>query len=81
MLGSVRGGFHKKHTGTRSALWCVRGTRHQRIIFVLGWARCGFYEKCVVTRYAEHVFLHPVGYVGYVVHSGASERIMSNHYF
>jgi hypothetical protein len=34
------------------------------------WYR--FDKKHVGTRYAELVFLHPVGYAGLVVHSGAS---------
>jgi hypothetical protein len=39
---------------------------------VLRWERYGFDKKCDGTRYAELVFLHPVGYAGHVVHSGAS---------
>jgi hypothetical protein len=37
---------------------------------MLGWARCNFPKKLVWTRYAKIVFLHPVGFVGRVVHSG-----------
>jgi hypothetical protein len=32
----------------------------------------GLHKKCVVTRYAKLLFFNPVGYVGHVVHSGAS---------
>jgi hypothetical protein len=39
---------------------------------MLGSSQCDFYEKSAGTRYAEHVFLHPVGSVGHVVHSRAS---------
>jgi hypothetical protein len=33
--------------------------------------RYGFDKKHAGTRYAELVFLHPVGYADHVVHSGA----------
>jgi hypothetical protein len=39
---------------------------------MLRWDRYVFDKKCVGTRYAELVFLHPVGFVGHVVHYGAS---------
>jgi hypothetical protein len=40
---------------------------------MLRWARCGFHTKGVGAHYMEHVFLHPVGSAGLVVHSVASE--------
>jgi hypothetical protein len=41
---------------------------------MLRWDRYGFDKKLFRTHYAELVFLHPLGSVGYVVHSGASEE-------
>jgi NADPH-dependent curcumin reductase CurA len=40
---------------------------------MIGWDQYEFGKKCIGTCYVEHVFLHPVGSVGHVVHSGASE--------
>jgi hypothetical protein len=42
------------------------------ISFILEWDRYGFDKKHGGTRYAELVFLHPVGFVGQLVHSGVS---------
>jgi hypothetical protein len=39
---------------------------------MLGWVRCNLNKKRVVTHHAELVFLHPVGFVGHVMHFGAS---------
>jgi hypothetical protein len=36
--------------------------------------------KSVGTRYAEHVFLHPVGYAGNLVHSRCSGHETSTHH-
>jgi hypothetical protein len=38
------------------------------LLFMLGCDRYGFRKKCARTRYAELVFLHPVGSAGQVVH-------------
>jgi hypothetical protein len=42
------------------------------LFFTLGWDCYGFEKKHAGSRYAELVFLHPVGYVGHVVHSASS---------
>jgi hypothetical protein len=42
------------------------------LFFMLGSAQCGFYKKSVGIRYAELLFLHPVGSADHVVYSGAS---------
>jgi hypothetical protein len=39
---------------------------------MIRWDRYGFYKKCVRTRYAELLFLHPLGSAGHIMHSGAS---------
>jgi hypothetical protein len=39
---------------------------------MLGCARYGFDKKCTGTSDTELLFLHPLGYVGHVVLSGAS---------
>jgi hypothetical protein len=40
------------------------------LIFMRGWARCSFHKMRARTHYAKLVFLHPVGFVGHLVHSG-----------
>jgi hypothetical protein len=47
------------------------------LFFMLGWDQYGFEKKYIRTRYAELLFLHPVGSTGHVVPFGASrERII-----
>jgi hypothetical protein len=40
---------------------------------MLWWDQYGFDKKRFRSHYAELVFLHPLGSVGHLVHSGASE--------
>jgi hypothetical protein len=42
------------------------------LFFIPGWIWCGFHKNHIRTRYAELVFLNPMGSVGHVVHSDAS---------
>jgi hypothetical protein len=41
------------------------------LFFMLGWDGYRFYKKLAGTRYAELVFLNPVGFAGNVMHFGA----------
>jgi hypothetical protein len=60
---------------TRSGFRSVQGAKHRCSIFHALVGRYRFYKMSVGTRYAEHVFLHPVGYAGHVVHFGASGEL------
>jgi hypothetical protein len=42
------------------------------LYFMLRWDWYGFHKKHTRIRYAELVSLHAVGFVGHVVHPGAS---------
>jgi hypothetical protein len=49
---------------------------------MLRWDRYGFDKKRFRTHYAELIFLHPLGSMGHVVHSGASgERNVDTLFF
>jgi hypothetical protein len=52
---------------------CVLGAPNfDALFFVLGQDWNGFHKKHVRKSYIELLFLHPLGYVGHLVHSGAS---------
>jgi hypothetical protein len=48
---------------------------------MLGWDHYGFHKKRARTSYKELVFLHPMGYVGHVVHSSKTEAQKVNGLF
>jgi hypothetical protein len=71
-VGSVSHVVHSGAFGERNMI---------ALFFKIGWDQYRFDKKRSGTRYAELVFLHPVGSAGHVVHSDASGRVMSMHYF
>jgi hypothetical protein len=50
--------------------WCIQGVKRRHTIHARV-GQYGFHKRRQWTRYAEHVFLHPVGSACYVMHSGA----------
>jgi hypothetical protein len=53
---------------------CASGAHNMiALFFILAWDWLGFDKNSTETRYAELVFLHPVGSVGHVVHYDASD--------
>jgi hypothetical protein len=57
---------------SRSAFQCIRGAKRRCTIFVLGLDPYRFHKMSARRCYAELVFLHPVGSMAHLVHSGAS---------
>jgi hypothetical protein len=58
--------------GSCSAFRCVQGVKHRCTFFHTRWAWRSLHKICVGASYVKLVFLHPVGYAGHIVHSGAS---------
>jgi hypothetical protein len=68
--------------GSRSGFRCVRVAKRRYSIFHARVGLVRILQKCVRTRYAELVFLHPVGSTGHVVHYVASgERNVDELFF
>jgi hypothetical protein len=73
MLRWAQRGSHKKHVGTCHAklvflhpVWstchvvrfcCVRGTKHQNTIFMLGWAQCEYHKKSTLWHVTPNLCL------------------------
>jgi hypothetical protein len=63
-------------------LFGVSGVRNvDALFFMLGWDLHGYDKNHAGTRYAELVFLYPMGSAGHVVHPGYPGRETSMHYF